>query len=96
MPRKTRSTQSPKPTKSTRPRSAAKPKRGEVRSGTKIGALITLLRRPEGAALAVLMKATGWQAHSVRGAIAGTLKKKHGLAITATRGSDGQRVYAIR
>lgn len=68
----------------------------EAQPTSKIGKLVTLLRRAEGASLAELMKATSWQAHSVRGAIAGTLKKKHGLAVTSTRGGDGQRVYAIR
>ena len=47
-------------------------------AGSKLDILIGLLRRPKGATTAELMKATGWQAHSVRGAIAGSIKKKLG------------------
>jgi hypothetical protein len=68
-------------------------KRPEV-SG-KLGKLITLLRRPKGATLTDLMKATGWQAHSVRGAISGALKKKLKLAVLSEK--TGQvRTYRIR
>jgi hypothetical protein len=60
----------------------------------KIGRLIDLLRRPDGATLPDLMDATGWQAHSVRGAIAGAVKKKLGLRVVAQK-SDAGRVYRI-
>jgi hypothetical protein len=60
----------------------------------KLGALVALLRRPEGARIEELTAATGWQAHSVRGAIAGALKKKLKLAVTADRTEQG-RVYRI-
>lgn len=60
----------------------------------KLGALIGLLRRPDGATLAELMAATGWQAHSVRGAIAGAVKKKHGLTVTSEKTETG-RTYRI-
>lgn len=60
----------------------------------KIGAVIALLRRPEGAGLVELQTATGWQAHSVRGAIAGAIKKKHGLTVTSEK-TDGGRIYRI-
>jgi hypothetical protein len=56
--------------------------------------LIALLERPEGATIDGLMKATGWQAHSVRGVISGTLKKRFGLTITSEKGGAG-RVYRI-
>lgn len=56
--------------------------------------VVALLRRPQGAGLTELMAATGWQAHSVRGLLSGTIKKKLGLHIIATR--DGaQRGYRI-
>lgn len=61
---------------------------------TKISVLITLLRADDGADLAALMAATGWQAHSVRGAIAGQIKKKLGLAV-ATERAGGRTVYRI-
>ena len=41
------------------------------------------------------MKATGWQAHSVRGFLSGTVGKKMGLTVTSTKGADGERRYAV-
>ena len=61
---------------------------------TKLSALVALLRRPEGARIAELCTATGWQAHSVRGAIAGTVKKKLGLTVSS-QASEAGRVYRI-
>ena len=60
----------------------------------KLGALIGLLRRPDGAQIEELVAATGWQAHSVRGAISGSLKKKLGLIVTSTKTEAG-RVYRV-
>ena len=60
---------------------------------TKLDRLITLLRQTNGASLEELCKVTGWQAHSVRGAIAGSLKKK-GHVIMSER-TDGVRRYRI-
>jgi len=57
--------------------------------------IITLLKQPGGATLDALVKATGWQRHSVRGAIAGALKKRLGLTIVTTADKDGARVYRI-
>lgn len=62
---------------------------------TKLGQLEAMLRQPEGATIAQLSKRLGWQLHSVRGAISGSLKKKQGLAVVAERKEDGQRVYRI-
>ena len=67
-----------------------------VRPGTKQAQIIDLLRRPQGASVAELVEATTWQAHSVRGVIAGALKKKLGLAVTAERSEDGERRYRIK
>lgn len=60
----------------------------------KLGALAALLQRPEGASVEEMMAATGWQAHSVRGAISGGLKKKLGYEI-ASRETLGGRIYRI-
>jgi hypothetical protein len=60
---------------------------------TKLELMTARLRRPDGATIDELMKATGWQSHSVRGAIAGTLKKR-GLMVTSTK-VDGQRRYHL-
>jgi hypothetical protein len=54
-----------------------------IRAGTKQAQIIALLQRPEGASIAEIVEATGWQAHTARGAISGALKKKLGLPITA-------------
>ena len=58
---------------------------------TKLETILALLARPEGASLAELVAATGWQAHSVRGALAGSLKRK-GHAIISDK-LDGERRY---
>lgn len=60
----------------------------------KIGAVVVLLKRPEGATLDEMMRATGWQAHSVRGAISGSIKKAMGLGVVSEK-IDGVRVYRI-
>jgi len=57
--------------------------------------VIALLRDPNGAALQQIMNATGWQAHTVRGFIAGHVKKKLGLKVRSFK-RDGQRVYALK
>jgi hypothetical protein len=59
----------------------------------KLGQVVDLLRRDEGARLDELMILTGWQAHSVRGAIAGAVKKL-GFTVVSEK-SDGGRVYRI-
>lgn len=61
------------------------PKRPTPRAGTKQAQIITLLQRPEGATIAEIVAATGWQAHSARGMISGALKKKLGLPITSEK-----------
>jgi len=63
------------------------------RATTKRDLMIDLLRRPAGASLAERATGTGWQPHSIRGAIAGSLKRK-GHVITARR-IDGVRRYRI-
>jgi len=60
---------------------------------TKLDRMVRLLQKPEGVSLAELVTATGWQHHSVRGALAGALKKK-GYQILSQR-SDGERRYRI-
>jgi hypothetical protein len=58
--------------------------------------VITMLQQPAGATLADLMTATGWQAHSVRGVISGTLKKRLNLNVIAKIEADGLRHYKIK
>lgn len=60
----------------------------------KLGIVVALMRRPEGATVTQMGEATGWQPHSVRGALAGALKRKHKLTIVGEPGESG-RVYRI-
>jgi hypothetical protein len=69
-------------------------KSGLPASDSKLGTLIALLERKTGATLVEMVEATGWQAHSVRGAISGTIKKKLGLKVTSTT-ADGVRTYRL-
>ena len=55
------------------------------RAGTKQALMIELLKRPEGATVEQIAAATGWQHHTIRGAISGALKKKLGLTVETTR-----------
>jgi hypothetical protein len=63
--------------------------------GTKTEKVLALLRQPSGATLTALMRATQWQAHSVRGFISGQLGKRMGLRVKSFR-RDGDRVYRLR
>lgn len=66
-----------------------------VRPGTKLAALVMALRRPQGATSLQLMLATGWQPHTVRGAISGMLRKKLGLNVVLAHNESGERVYRM-
>jgi hypothetical protein len=83
------------PAEATDADSAAEPRRPRSREGTKEALLVAMLRRPEGATVAQVIEATGWQPHTVRGAISGALKKKRGLAVTSEKDEAGERVYRI-
>lgn len=65
------------------------------RAGTKQAQVIALLLRPEGATIAEIAAATGWQAHTVRGAISGALKKKLGLPISSEKVEGRGTVYRM-
>ena len=70
----------------------AKPR---TRDNSKQAQVIAMLKRPEGATIANICEATGWQQHTVRGTFAGAFKKKLGLDITSTKEAGGERVYRI-
>jgi len=65
------------------------------REGTKQATLIAMLRAPDGATIEEIMAATGWQSHTVRGAMAGALKKKLGLEVTSEKIENRGRVYKL-
>lgn len=70
------------------------PDLGAQPSTSKLDRLVALLRAPEGATLPELASATGWQVHSVRGAMAGALRKK-GHSVISEKAADGLRRYRI-
>jgi hypothetical protein len=78
------------------PRTAKQSKQGRIpEKGTKTETILALLRQPSGATLTALMRATQWQAHSVRGFISGQLGKRMGMRVKSFR-RDGDRVYRLR
>jgi hypothetical protein len=74
---------------------AAAPKTRIPREGTKQANLIAMLRAPDGATIEEIMAATGWLSHTVRGAMAGALKKKLGLEVTTEKVENRGRVYRV-
>jgi hypothetical protein len=81
----------PKPEPEPRPASSEL----KIREGTKQALVIEMLRRPEGATIAEIAEATSWAAHSVRGFMAGALKKKFSLAIDSEKDETRGRVYRV-
>src|ERR1017187_1709379 len=84
--------------KATQGAKRAKSPKGQAgaRQGSKTAQVLHLLQRSGGATLKELMKATGWQAHSVRGFLSGALGKKMGLVVTSTKAEDGERRYSVK
>lgn len=66
-----------------------------VRPNSNVAKILSLLKRPGGVSLGALIKATEWQAHSVRGFLSGTISKRLGLTLTSTRTDAGERVYSV-
>jgi hypothetical protein len=67
----------------------------KLRNGTKQALMIAMLQRPEGATVEQIAEVTGWRNHTVRGAMAGALKKKLGLIITSEKTEGAARTYRI-
>jgi hypothetical protein len=82
-------------TADTAPAGAVRNDRQVRKPKTKLAQLEAMLRRPNGATIEQISKSLAWQAHSVRGAMSGALKKKQGLSITNEKTDDGRRVYRI-
>lgn len=73
------------------PAKSAKPKP----KVSKTSALLKLLRSSKGASMTQLQHASGWQAHSVRGFLAGTVKRRYGLTVLSKASQSGERLYSI-
>ena len=67
---------------------------GEAKTESKQAVVVRLLRQRGGCDMPGLVEATGWQSHSVRGLISGTLRKRQGLKIDLTM-KDGRAIYLI-
>lgn len=89
----------PKPPSPSKPQRALKAKatpqqKSSARLQSKQDRVLAMLRRKEGTTIAAVMKATGWQPHSVRGFLAGVVRKKLRLNLSSEK-SDGIRIYRI-
>jgi hypothetical protein len=76
------------------PKSTAEPKNKKTDAGSKQSRVVALLASPDGTTIAAMMKATGWQQHSVRGFLAGVVRRKLKLKLDSKK-IDGIRVYRI-
>ena len=80
-----------------RARKSAKPNVGKCEPipspVTKTGSLLRLLSKPEGVTVEMMARETGWQAHSIRGFLAGHIRKKLGLKLSSQKGADDVRRY---
>jgi len=83
-----------KATKEAKPKDDATGPKG-AREGSKKAIVLDMLKRPAGATLADIMSATGWQAHSVRGFISGSLSKKMGISVESFKSESGDRAYRV-
>ena len=72
------------------------PGKPRARENTKQATVIAMLRRSQGATIEQITEATGWLPHTVRGFLAGALKKRLGLDVSSEKEKNGARVYAIR
>jgi hypothetical protein len=71
-----------------------KPTAHNTRAKSKQDLVVALLNRPEGPTIAAMIEATGWQSHSVRGFLAGVVRKKLGLTLDSEK-TEGERVYRV-
>ncbi len=84
-----------KPAKTARRGATSRKADSPARNGTKQALLVGMLQRPNGATIEQMTAKTGWQPHSVRGFLAGTVKKKLGLTVESAVTEDRGRVYRI-
>jgi hypothetical protein len=84
-----------KPQRKAKEAAQGRRKPAEARQGSKTEQVLDLLKRSGGASLADVMTLTGWQSHSVRGFISGTLGKKMGLTVESSKREGGERIYRL-
>jgi hypothetical protein len=77
------------------PRKGASQNNVAPRPESKRNLILGMLRRKQGASLAEMQAASGWQAHSVRGLMSGTVKKVLGLKLQSIKPKDGERRYSV-
>ena len=95
MPKSAKKSVSSRPSKKAKFTPAPRTAKNAVRPGTKSAVILQLLGRDTGATVTELAAAAGWQDHSIRGFMSGTLKKRRGLNVTSQI-IDGVRHYKIR
>ena len=91
-----KATPAKKATKGAKSAKSPKKKTTSAHHGSKTAQVLDLLKRSGGVTLRELTKATDWQAHSVRGFLSGTLRKKMGLTVTSTKTADEERRYSVK
>ncbi len=84
--------------KATSAKKAAKgtKKAAGARDGSKTATILEMLKRAGGASAKELLKATGWQPHSLRGFLSGTVGRKLAMTVVSTKGEDGERTYSVK
>jgi hypothetical protein len=82
-------------TSKSKPRSRSALSKTSTRPDSKHARILAMLRTPAGATVAAIMTATEWQQHSVRGFLAGVVRKKLGLNLVS-ESTDKGRVYRIK
>jgi hypothetical protein len=95
QPEKSKRTRARRGGKATADKAKKTDKPARTRADSKQAQLIAMLKAPKGASIDEIVAAFGWQPHTVRGAIAGALKKKLGLEVTSEKVDGRGRVYRI-